>query len=271
MFSNFRRRLETYLEPLDVLEWAYAALILVGWNAVRSRGLRAFSEVSRWPGQAFAVWYLLSNDHFVPLDRTTVIPDLVASAEGTILEPGPGLGNQIPRFNKAKVKHIYGVEINEVFAHGMEFNGTFYRTLQTVVDRCGLGEKYTIIHSGVERSDVLEEHGIMPGSIDTIVSIQVLCSVAQPETVMKNFYRLLKPGGKLIFWEHTRSYDWATRIVQNLWTIPWKFFLGGCRLNRDIIQIIMSAGVWEGADSIQRLEEEPWDIMPTVWGTLVKP
>ncbi|KAI1413508.1 S-adenosyl-L-methionine-dependent methyltransferase [Hypoxylon sp. FL1857] len=261
MVYNFVKRLDTYLAPIGTISYASWASCAVCRDAVRSRGVRAFSEPSRLRDEAFAVFCRMINESFGACEDTTVVPDLVASAEGIILEPGPGSGNQVPLFDQAKVEHIFGVEINEFLIPD----------LRAAVAEYGLGAKYTIIRSGIEDTEVLESHGIRPISFDTIVSIQVLCSVAEPEAVMKELYRLLKPGGKLIFWEHTRSRDLATRIAQNFWTIPSKFFVGGCSMNRDILQIIKSAGVWDGIESINLDEEEPWDILPMVWGTLVKP
>lgn len=211
------------------------------------------------------------------MENSTVVPELVASAEGIVLELGPGLGNQIPSFNQGKIHHIYGVEIN----------GSFIPDLLAKAAECGLEGKYTAIHCGVEDTDVLEKHGIKPGSIDTIVSMQVFCSAPQPEAVAKEMYRLLKPGGKLIFWEHRRSDDPVTRIVQcefqvnnqslntdaevppDFWNFPWSF-LAGCNLNRDLAPIIKSAGAWENIDSVDE-KSQPWEMLPRVWGVLVKP
>ncbi len=83
---------------------------------------------------------------------------------------------------------------------------------------------------------------------------QVLCSVAGPRAVAKQLYRLLKPGGELIFFEHHRSADWLACLVQcaselvrsylfrgwllpGLWTLVWPSVVGGCRLNRPTREI----------------------------------
>ncbi|KAI0114200.1 S-adenosyl-L-methionine-dependent methyltransferase [Hypoxylon sp. NC0597] len=261
MDSNFFERLDSYISPIEGLTHAIWAFCIVCWNAVQSRGLSALLEVARLRSEAFAFWDRKMDSDFEDPENGTSISDLVASAEGTILEPGPGFGINLPLYNQAKVKHIYGVEINEFLIPD----------LQAKVAEFGLREKYTIIRSGVEDTDVLEKHGIQPGSIDAILCIQVLCSVARPQAIARELYRLLKPGGKLIFWEHTQSNDYATRIAQNLWSIPWRVFVGGCDMNRDVLRIIMSAGVWEGVGSIERDEEAPWDLMPIILGTLIKP
>ncbi|OTA54512.1 S-adenosyl-L-methionine-dependent methyltransferase, partial [Hypoxylon sp. EC38] len=186
---------------------------------------------------------------------------LIASAKGTILEVGPGFGTNLPFYHQRKVKHIYGVEINKFLIPSLEAR----------VAKFGLEEKYTVIRSDVGDTDVLKEYDIKPGSIDTIVCMQVLCSVARPEAIVRDLYQLLKPGGKLIFGEHTKSNDCVTRMVQNFWNIPWRFFVGGCNINRDVPRILTSAGAWEGVGAIERDEDHPWDLFPTVWGTLFKP
>jgi len=83
------------------------------------------------------------------------------------------------------------------------------------IDEAGLRGKYTLLSCGAEDTDVLETHGITDGSVDTIVSIQVLCSVDKPGDVAKGLYKLLKPGGKLIFWEHHHSHDPLTKLIQS--------------------------------------------------------
>lgn len=56
------------------------------------------------------------------------------------------------------------------------------------------------VHAALENETVLEQqHRIVSNSVDTILCIQVLCSVTDLETVAKIVYRLLQPGGKLIF------------------------------------------------------------------------
>jgi ubiquinone/menaquinone biosynthesis C-methylase UbiE len=50
--------------------------------------------------------------------------------------------------------------------------------------------------------------------MDTVLSIQVLCSVGDVKSVMREVWRLLKPGGTFVFWEHEKSRDGVTRLAQ---------------------------------------------------------
>ena len=134
------------------------------------------------------------------------MPSLVASAYGTVLEIGPGAGTQLDRFDKTKIHHIYGVELNPVFVPN----------LLTEVERAGLQGKYTVILGAAENDRLLAEYGLIAGSVDSIVCIGTLCSVTNPERAMHRMYELLKPGGVFIFWEHRRSHDFLTRLVQGV-------------------------------------------------------
>jgi 2-polyprenyl-3-methyl-5-hydroxy-6-metoxy-1,4-benzoquinol methylase len=53
--------------------------------------------------------------------------------------------------------------------------------------------------------------------MDTVLSIQVLCSVEDVKIVMNEVWKLLKPGGIFVFWEHERNKDTATAIAQGMY------------------------------------------------------
>jgi len=136
----------------------------------------------------------------------TPIPRLVSAASGVVLELGPGLGNQLRHFDKNKITRVLGIENN----------ANFIPDLERQVQEQNMQGIYEIAVCGVEESDVLlEKHGIGASeSVDTVLSVQVLCSVPNADAVMREMYRVLKPGGKFVFYEHHRSGDLATRAVQ---------------------------------------------------------
>ena len=78
---------------------------------------------------------------------------------------------------------------------------------------------YEILTCGIEDVAELKSRGITPGSIDTVLSVQVLCSVPYPDETMRRLYALLKPGGQLVVYEHVRSKDVVSRLVQSKSTI----------------------------------------------------
>jgi SAM-dependent methyltransferase len=105
----------------------------------------------------------------------------------------------------SRVNKIYGVEPNSRYQDG----------INAKVEKNGLQDKYKLIVSGIEDSDVLRKEGITEGSLDSVLSIQVLCAVRDPKAVMKEVWKLLKPGGKFIFWEHGWSRSSLTVAEQS--------------------------------------------------------
>ncbi|EOO03488.1 putative methyltransferase type 11 protein [Phaeoacremonium minimum UCRPA7] len=210
------------------------------------------------PERSFARWFKANGHGFIQYEDTTSVPDLVGSAHGIVLDLGAGIGNQIQRFDKAKVQHIFGVEPNTSFA----------AVLTDRIKELGWEGKYTPVFCAVEDATELKKHGIVPGSVDCVVCMQVLCSVDKPAAVARELYSLLKPGGELLFWEHHRSTDRLTRIFQWLWSSVWSLSLAGCRLDRPVKDAFLRAGDWE----LVQIDEDKDGalIMPRVWGKLVK-
>ncbi|MEU9542741.1 MULTISPECIES: hypothetical protein [Streptomyces] len=53
---------------------------------------------------------------------------------------------------------------------------------------------------------------------------------------------MLKPGGKLLFYEHVGSERPGFRRVQKSLALPWRLIGGGCHLTHDTERAIQEAG-----------------------------
>lgn len=142
---------------------------------------------------------------FADGDNQTAIPALVSEASGIVLELGPGIGSQLMRYNTSKITKIYGVEPNV----------DLHKSLRENIKTSGLSDVYEIVACGIEDVVELEKHGVVLGSIDTVLSVQVLCSVPDPDAMLRRLYALLKPGGQLIVYEHVKSKDMISSMVQS--------------------------------------------------------
>lgn len=83
------------------------------------------------------------------------------------------------------------------------------------VEKAGLQDKYKFLACGVEDSEILRREGVTEGSLNTVLSIQVLCAVRDLDSVMKEVWKLLKPGGSFVFWEHVTNKDAVTAVAQS--------------------------------------------------------
>lgn len=139
----------------------------------------------------------------------STLPLLVAHAEGVVMELGPGSGEQLHRYDVSKVTRIYGIEPNT----------RLFPALRENIKKAGLEEVYIIVPCGVENKDMLREHGIEENSIDSILTIHVLCSVPNPLETISALYGYLKPGGQLIYFEHVKHTRFMARLMQG-WPLP---------------------------------------------------
>ena len=138
-------------------------------------------------------------------EETTAVPSLVGSVSGVVLELGPASGSQIPRYDAAKLMKVYGVEPCKSLHEG----------LRATAKKHDLGDIYEIVPYGIEDEAELARVGITEGTIDTVLSIQVLCSVKDPKETAKLLYRLLRPGGSVVLYEHIRSDGMIDRQIQS--------------------------------------------------------
>jgi SAM-dependent methyltransferase len=202
---------------------------------------------------------------------------LLSHASGSVLEIGPGAGHTIAYYDPEKVSKIVGIEpYVPLHVH-----------TRAAIERAKLTDKYELVAASIEDSSILSEHGVLLGSIDTIICVQVLCSIPNPKRVIAEMYKFLKPGGQLILFEHVRSHDFITHILQNIWTYSiWNALTGkshqsytqylmfmidaGCNLNRPSEEWLRQVGEWSYIDLSPGPQETNADILPHAIGRLVK-
>jgi hypothetical protein len=79
-------------------------------------------------------------------------------------------------------------------------------------------------------TSTLSTHNIT--QIPTILAILTFCSIPSPSLVLpKLLTHLLKPGGKLLYYEHVQSPISDVAFWQRMWTPIWRRLFDGCRLD----------------------------------------
>jgi ubiquinone/menaquinone biosynthesis C-methylase UbiE len=81
------------------------------------------------------------------------------------------------------------------------------------------------------------------GAIDMVVASLVLCTVADLDQALAETRRVLRPGGRLRFYEHVRASDPRLARWQDRLERPWGRLVGGCHPNRDTVAAITAAGL----------------------------
>jgi ubiquinone/menaquinone biosynthesis C-methylase UbiE len=77
---------------------------------------------------------------------------------------------------------------------------------------------------------------------DTVVSTLVFATIPDPAVAAREVFRVLKPDGRLHFFEHFRSRQPLLAGLQDAVTPLWRRLMGGCQPNRDVVSIFRGAG-----------------------------
>ena len=79
-------------------------------------------------------------------------------------------------------------------------------------------------------------------AFDTAVTTWTLCSIPDAAAALGEIWRVLVPGGRLLFIEHGRAPDASVRAWQARLTPLWRRIAGGCHLERPIEDLVTAAG-----------------------------
>ena len=154
---------------------------------------------------------------------------LAGKAAGRVLEVGFGTGANLPHY-AGPVSEVVGVEPG---------GGMLRRAEQRLADLRvhGRGPAAVALHGG--SAEALD---FPDASFDTVLAFLVLCTIPDAAAALREARRVLKPGGRLLFFEHVRSPDAGVARWQDRVNPLWRKLACGCHLNRDTGQLIETAG-----------------------------
>ncbi len=146
--------------------------------------------------------------------------DLFADLGGTdVVEVGMGAGPSLPLFREAGVRSVHGIEPN-LDMHPMA---------KARAEGCGL-------HRLALSTGVAEQLPLEDNSCDVLVATMLMCSVASQREALKEFARVLRPGGRYIFVEHVAAPPGsALRGLQGALNVPQQLMCHGCHLTRSSV------------------------------------
>jgi SAM-dependent methyltransferase len=80
-------------------------------------------------------------------------------------------------------------------------------------------------------------------SVDAVISSLVLCTVRDPDRVVAEIRRILRPGGRYVFLEHVTAPEGTILArIQHAVGRPWAWVFDGCSCERDLAAVISAAG-----------------------------
>jgi len=149
---------------------------------------------------------------------------IVPLAQGNVLEIGMGPGVNFVHYDRDKVNKVYALEPNP---------GMLRRA----------GEQLLRTDVPIEFLDLPGERIPLPdASVDTVVSTFTLCTIPSVVEAIQGVRRVLKPSGKLIFFEHRLSPDPPVQLWQKRSEPLFRWAFEGCHVTRDIPSLIGNGG-----------------------------
>ena len=142
---------------------------------------------------------------------------LLADATGTVLEIGAGTGANLMHLPHAAVGSLVLVEPSA------PMRARLLRRVGELRDRLPAD---TRVLDGSAGALPVED-----GTVDTLVSTLVLCSVPDVDAAVAELRRVIAPGGRLLLLEHVAGHG-RTRRIQGLIDPAWRVVARGCRLVR---------------------------------------
>jgi SAM-dependent methyltransferase len=146
---------------------------------------------------------------------------LAGQATGRVLEIGYGVGSNWPHL-PADVDYV-GIEPDPYMRERAEHHRPTGRELDL-------------------RDGDAQALDFPDASFDTVIGTLVLCTIPDPAAALREIRRVLRPGGRFVFWEHVNARGRAGRAVLGAITPLWSRVGGGCHPNRDTLEAIEAAG-----------------------------
>ena len=149
--------------------------------------------------------------------------EVIAQAQGVVLEVGAGTGSNFALYNPEQVERVEAVEPDSTM---LRYARERLKTARVPI---------TLTQAPVETLPFEDE------TFDSAVATLVFCSVTDPMRGLNEVRRVLKPGGILLLIEHVRAQGAFAQQLQNIITPVTKRVAGNCHWNRDTERSIINA------------------------------
>jgi SAM-dependent methyltransferase len=169
------------------------------------------------------LWSFLSNHETEEIQRLRT--ENLAGLSGRVLEVGAGTGTNFAYY-PATVTEVVAVEPERRLAP--QAREAAKKAPVPVTVSTGTVEKF------------LSDGDSQP--FDAVVCSLVLCSIDDPNTVLRQLHSLVRPGGELRFLEHVGSTGVRGRLQKVADATVWPRLMGNCHTHRDTEASIADAG-----------------------------
>jgi SAM-dependent methyltransferase len=197
------------------------------------------SRVNAWFFTAFA----RQIDEMSDAHKTAAFSGI---APGVVVELGAGTGANFARLPAGTTLHA--VEPSRAMHPGL------------IARAAAAGIDLRLHASGAEHVDLPD------ASVDEVLCSLVLCTVNDPDAVLAEVRRVLRPGGRFRFVEHVAA-SGIRGAVQRAVRRPWAWVFEGCDAHRDTAAAVRDAGFDDVIIERRMFRRSPfWVVNTAIWG-----
>ena len=153
--------------------------------------------------------------------------EVMQAASGRVLEIGIGTGANLP-FYTDRATEIVGIEPSRALLD---------RARARVHHLPPTRQATIVLQQGSAEQLPFSDH-----EFDSAVACLVFCTIPQAAAAAQEMYRVLKPGGTVLFFEHVRASNARLTRWQDRCNNLWKKFACGCHINRDTKGLFAQVG-----------------------------
>ena len=150
---------------------------------------------------------------------------LIARATGRVLEIGIGTGANLPYYTPAATEVV-----------GLEPSRAMIADAEKLAGGLTGATRFRFVVGGAEALPFPDQ------SFDTVIACLVFCTIPDTGASAREAFRVLKPGGQFLFFEHVAHPSAGVRRWQDRLNPAWKKLACGCNLNRDTAATFRAAG-----------------------------
>jgi ubiquinone/menaquinone biosynthesis C-methylase UbiE len=179
--------------------------------------------------------------------------ELLAEVTGETIEIGAGTGANLPHYTPSVTRLALTEPDRHMFARLAK---------RTALDRAGRVQLFPAAADALPFADA---------SFDSVVCTLVLCSVPDPDRALAEMYRVLRPGGALVFLEHVAATNRSRLAWQRRIEPLWKRIGGNCHLTRNTGESIRAAGFQVEHEKAESMRKALPIVRPSIRGVARKP
>jgi ubiquinone/menaquinone biosynthesis C-methylase UbiE len=176
---------------------------------------------------------------------------IIPLAQGTALEIGAGSGTNFIHYDSTRVKKLYALEPNPGMVRLAEKEQRKTKLNIEFIDLPG------------------ERIPLDDGAVDTVISTFTLCTIPGIADAIRGIARVLKPTGKLIFFELGLSPDLEVQRRQKQLEPLHHWLFQGLYLTRDIPSLIEQGGFQIEQMEMGYMAQFPRSSSYCWWGTAI--